>query len=141
MNPTYGHVCRGTTGHAEAIQLTYDPAVVSFPELLEVFWRSHDPTTKDRQGNDVGSAVPVGGLLPHRPAAAAGRTLQAKDRRGRCLPGPARDRGDGVQRLLPGRTGAPELLPGELRQGYCRAVIRPKLDKLKDVFAGRLKGE
>ena len=53
-NPTYEQVCAGTTGHAEAVQVTFDPAVISFPELLEVFWRTHNPTTRNRQGPDVG---------------------------------------------------------------------------------------
>src|SRR5262249_26966486 len=52
-NPSYEAVCTGRTGHAEVVQVTYDPKVISYPELLEVFWRSHDPTTKDRQGNDT----------------------------------------------------------------------------------------
>ena len=54
-NPTYQQISTGTTGHAESIQVTYDPAVVSFEDLLEVFWQTHDPTTQDRQGNDVGT--------------------------------------------------------------------------------------
>jgi len=53
-NPTYEQVCSGTTGHAEAIQLTFDPKVISFEKLLEVFFKLHDPTTMNRQGNDVG---------------------------------------------------------------------------------------
>src|SRR5262245_17328066 len=52
--PTYRQICTGKTGHAEAIQITYDPAVITYEELLEVFWKTHDPTTRDRQGNDVG---------------------------------------------------------------------------------------
>ncbi|MEZ6114821.1 MAG: peptide-methionine (S)-S-oxide reductase MsrA, partial [Pirellulaceae bacterium] len=54
-NPTYQQVCSGTTGHAEVVQVTYDPNLVSFAELLEVFWKTHDPTTLNRQGNDVGT--------------------------------------------------------------------------------------
>ena len=54
-NPNIQEVCQGTTGHAEVCQLTYDPKVVSYEELLEVFWQTHDPTTLNRQGNDVGS--------------------------------------------------------------------------------------
>lgn len=54
-NPTYKEVCEGTTGHAEVCQITFDPSKVTFAELLEVFWRTHDPTTLNRQGNDVGT--------------------------------------------------------------------------------------
>ena len=54
-NPTYKEVCGGTTGHAEVAQITYDPAKVSFEELLDIFWQSHDPTTMNRQGNDLGT--------------------------------------------------------------------------------------
>ena len=54
-NPSYKEVCKGTTGHAEVCQLSFDPAVVSYKELLEVFWQTHDPTTLNRQGNDVGT--------------------------------------------------------------------------------------
>jgi len=54
-NPTYKQVCSGTTGHAECLQIEYDPSVISFEELLEVFWKTHDPTTLNRQGNDVGT--------------------------------------------------------------------------------------
>ncbi len=53
-NPTYEQVCDKTTGHAEVVQVKFDPAVISFGELLEVFWKTHDPTTLNRQGNDVG---------------------------------------------------------------------------------------
>ena len=54
-NPTYQQICTGTTGHAEIIQITFDPAVIAFEDLLEVFWRTHDPTTLNRQGADVGT--------------------------------------------------------------------------------------
>lgn len=53
-DPTYGDVCKGTTGHAETLQLKYDPALISYEKLLEVFWNKHDPTTKNRQGPDIG---------------------------------------------------------------------------------------
>jgi peptide-methionine (S)-S-oxide reductase len=54
-NPTYESVCSGTTGHAEVIQITFDPAVITYSEMLEIFWKTHDPTTLNRQGNDVGT--------------------------------------------------------------------------------------
>jgi len=55
VNPTYKQVCSGTTGHAEAVQIQYDPAVVSYVQLLDTFWNKHNPTTPNRQGNDVGT--------------------------------------------------------------------------------------
>ena len=54
-NPTYDNVCRNTTGHAEVVQVSYDPAQVTYEQLLDVFWKIHDPTTRNRQGSDVGS--------------------------------------------------------------------------------------
>ena len=54
-NPTYEQVCSGTTGHAEVVQIVFDPTVISFEEILFIFWRTHDPTTLNRQGNDVGT--------------------------------------------------------------------------------------
>ena len=54
-NPTYEEICTGMTGHAEVAQITFDPATISFDELLNMFWKSHDPTTRNRQGNDVGT--------------------------------------------------------------------------------------
>jgi len=54
-NPTYEHVCGGNTGHAETVQVTYNPSVISYEQLLQVFWDNHDPTTKDRQGPDIGN--------------------------------------------------------------------------------------
>lgn len=55
VNPTYKDVCTGTTGHAEVVEVTYDPARVTYQQLLDAFWKMHDPTTRDRQGPDVGS--------------------------------------------------------------------------------------
>jgi peptide-methionine (S)-S-oxide reductase len=58
VDPSYKEVCTGTTGHAECIQIIFDPAKISFDELLEVFWQTHDPTTLNRQGNDEGTSIP-----------------------------------------------------------------------------------
>ncbi len=74
-NPSYEAVCTGTTGHAEVIQVTFDPSVVSYETLLEVFWRTHDPTTLNRKGQ-ITKRVPLPGrVLPQRRTAANGRSL------------------------------------------------------------------
>jgi peptide-methionine (S)-S-oxide reductase len=83
-NPTYKDVCTGTTGHAEVVQVEYDPAAVSYEDLLNVFWTNHDPTTLNRQGPDVGIQY-RSAIFFHTPEqeAAAKASKQALDREGR----------------------------------------------------------
>ena len=140
-NPTYQQVCTGTTGHAESIQVTYDPAVVSYEELLEVFWQTHDPTTQDRQGNDVGtqyrSVIFYHTDTQQRLAAEYKKKL---DNSG-AFDAPI------VTKIVP----FTEFFSAEdyhqnyynqnSRQPYCRVVIGPKLAKLKKVFQSKLKAE
>jgi peptide-methionine (S)-S-oxide reductase len=138
-NPTYKQVCTGRTGHAEVVQITYDPAKISYAELLEVFWGTHDPTTRNRQGNDVGpqyrSAVFYHGDEQRKLAEHYKRKL---DESGAF-------RAPIVTEIVPFR----EFFPAEnyhqdyyelnSRQPYCKLVIRPKVEKLKKVFGDKLK--
>ena len=138
-NPTYKEVCSGTTGHAEVVQITYDPKVLSFATLLEAFWRTHDPTTLNRQGNDVGTQY-RSAVFYHTPRQKELAELyKAKLDEAKVFPRPI------VTEIVP----AAEFYPAEdyhqnffndnPGQPYCRAVIPPKLDKLKKVFADKLR--
>ena len=129
-NPTYAQVCDGDTGHAEAIQITFDPNRVSYDALIALFWKAHDPTQLNRQGADVGTQY-RSAIFTHSPAqlAAAQSALEAENRSGRH-PRPI------VTQIVP----ATQFYPAEpYHQNYyatnrdapyCRAVIRPKLEKL-----------
>jgi peptide-methionine (S)-S-oxide reductase len=136
-NPTYQRVCSGRTGHAEVVQVEFDPDVVSYADILDVLWAIHDPTTPNQQGHDVGTQY-RSIILTHddaqRVAAEASR--------------------DAVQSLWP-RPVVTEIVPLEVfhpaeeyhqdyyarnpDQGYCQAVINPKLAKLRQRFAARLR--
>lgn len=138
-NPGYREVCSGTTGHAEAVQIRFDPATISFAELLEVFWRSHDPTTPDRQGADVGTQY-RSAIFCHdreqlrvaeqsrREADAAG--LWADPIVTEILP---------FTNFYPAETYHQDYYRSNPSHMYCRMVIDPKLAKLRRDFAARLK--
>ena len=138
-NPTYKEVCSGTTGHAEAIRVTYDPSVLSYGDLLDVFMGTHDPTQLNRQGNDIGtqyrSAIfPLGDAQRAEAEAAIARANE--DHGGRVvttIEGPAE--------WYPAEDYHQEYWEGEgQRNPYCLAVIPPKLAKLRKSFAAKAKG-
>jgi len=138
-NPTYRQVCTGETGHAEVIQITYDPALISYEELLEVFWQTHDPTTLNRQGPDKGtqyrSAIFYHSDKQKELAEKYKKKLDAAGVFARPI----------VTEIVP----FTEFYRAEAyhqnyfnlnsEQPYCRAMITPKLEKLKKVFHDKLK--
>ena len=138
-HPTYQQVCRGTTGHAEVVQMTYDPAIISYQELLDVFWRTHDPTTLNRQGADVGTQYrSVIFYHTDEQKTIAEQSKQEVEASG-PWPNPI------VTEIVPYET----FYPAEIYhcnyyhlnpdQPYCRVVIDPKLQKLKATFQHKLK--
>jgi peptide-methionine (S)-S-oxide reductase len=138
-DPTYKSVCSGTTGHAEAIRVTFDPDVLSYGDLLDVFMATHDPTQLNRQGNDVGtqyrSAIfPLDGAQRSEAEAAIARWNA--EHRGQAavttIEGPAT--------WYPAEDYHQEYWSGEgQRNPYCLAVIPPKLQKLRRSFAEKVK--
>jgi peptide-methionine (S)-S-oxide reductase len=138
-NPTYEQVCSGRTGHAEVIQVVFDPTVVTFPELLEVFWRSHDPTTQDRQGNDAGSQY-RSAIFTHsdQQRESAERYRQKLDE-AHVFSNPIVTEIVPFSIFYPAEAYHQNYYAEHARQGYCRTVIGPKLDKLRAVFKDKLK--
>ncbi|HEX8531167.1 MAG TPA: peptide-methionine (S)-S-oxide reductase MsrA [Cytophagales bacterium] len=138
-NPTYRQVSAGTTGHAEVIQLTYDPKVVTFPELLEVFWQTHDPTTLNRQGADVGTQY-RSAVFYHTP-----EQKELAEKYKKELDAAGAFNGPIVTEIVPaGKFYRAEDYHQNYynlnsSQPYCSYVITPKLDKLKKVFKDKLK--
>jgi peptide-methionine (S)-S-oxide reductase len=138
-NPTYRQVSTGTTGHAEAIQVTYDPAVVSYEELLEVFWQTHDPTTQDRQGNDSGpqyrSAIFYNSNAQKQLAEEYKKKLDASG----AFDGPIITQIVPFTEFFRAEEYHQNYYNANSQQPYCRVVIGPKLAKLKKVFQDKLK--
>ena len=139
INPTYKEVCNGTTGHAEAIQITFDPQIISYRELLDVFFYTHDPTTLNRQGADVGTQ--------YRSAIFYHNESQKKD-------------AENIIKQLETESVYDDKIVTEItqfdvyylaedyhkdyynnnkNQGYCRAVINPKLDKFVKKYQSKIK--
>jgi peptide-methionine (S)-S-oxide reductase len=140
-NPSYEAVCTGRTGHAEVVQVTFDPKVISYPELLEVFWRSHDPTTQDRQGRDTGPQY-RSVIFYHTE-----RQKQLAELYKRKIDAAQVYRAPLVTEIAPyteffvAEEDHQNFYASNPSQGYCRAVIGPKVEKLRKVFAEKLKTE
>ena len=138
-NPTYEEVCSGTTGHAEAIRIAFDPDAISYGDLLDVFFATHDPTTLNRQGNDVGTQY-RSAIFPHSPEQEA-EARAAIARASADWPDPIVTTieplsiwypAEGYHQTYWERVGE--------RNPYCMAIIPPKLQKLRRKFGERLKG-
>jgi peptide-methionine (S)-S-oxide reductase len=137
-DPTYKQVCRGDTGHAEAIRVTFDSDQVSYGELLEMFFATHDPTQLNRQGNDVGTQY-RSAIFPHSPDQRA-EAQAAIARAAENWPAPIVTTIEPLAEWYPAEDYHQEYWEGEgQRNPYCIAVIPPKLAKLRKSFASRSK--
>ncbi len=138
--PTYKEVCGGDTGHAEVIQITYDPAVVSYDELLAVFFSMHDPTTVDRQGADVGSQYRSIILTHGDGQQAAARALIARLTEEKVFDRPVVTTVEPLAVFFPAEEYHQDYYRRNPSQGYCQAVIAPKMAKFRQQHAQQLKG-
>ena len=137
-DPSYKQVCGGDTGHAEAVRLTYDPAVVSYAEILDMFMGTHDPTQLNRQGNDIGTQYrsAIFPLDEGQRAEAEAAIARANAERG----GKVVTTIEGPSTWYPAEDYHQEYWEGEgQRNPYCLAVIPPKLAKLRKSFQAKVK--
>lgn len=137
-NPTYREVCSGTTGYAEVARIHYDPSVISFEELLEVLWTTHDPTTLNRQGADAGTQYRSAIFYHNEEQKKAAEESKAKV-------APSIWNKEIVTEIVPASTFYPaeayhqDYYANNANAGYCQIVINPKIEKLRIKFKDKLK--
>ena len=138
-NPTYKEVCTGTTGHAEAIQITYDPSVISYREILDVFFYTHDPTTLNRQGADVGTQYRSAIFYHNKEQEADAKTIIAQLTAEGVYADPIVTEVSPIGVYYKAEDYHMNYYNNNKNQGYCRAVINPKLDKFMKKYASKTK--
>ena len=136
-SPSYRQVCTGTTGHAEVVKIDFDPAVITYRELLDVFFAIHDPTTPDRQGNDRGpqyrSAIFATSEAQRQAALAMIAELEAEQ----VFAGPIVTTVEAAPAFWPAEVEHHDYFARNGEQPYCQMVVAPKLAKFRARFAGR----
>jgi len=138
-SPSYQQVCTGATGHAEVVQITFDPAIITFRDILDVFFTIHDPTTPNRQGADVGTQY-RSAIFYHtdEQRAVAEQTIAELDAAG-VWDAPIVTEVTPLTAFYPAEDYHQEYYARNPNQGYCRMVIAPKVAKLRQHFLERLK--
>jgi peptide-methionine (S)-S-oxide reductase len=137
-NPTYRQVCSGTTGHAEVVQITFDPAVISYRDLLGVFFTIHDPTTLNRQGADVGTQYRSAIFYHSAEQRAAAEEVIAELTREGVWDAPIVTEVVEAPKYFPGEAYHQDYYAQNSDQGYCQVVIAPKVAKVRKKYLDRL---
>lgn len=138
-NPTYEQVCSGSTGHAEVVQITFDPQVITFRDLLDVFFTIHDPTTLNRQGADVGTQY-RSAIFYHTPEQqATAKAVISELEAARLWPDPIVTEVKPFERFYPAEAYHQDYFARNPYQPYCRAVVAPKVAKARQRFLDKLK--
>ncbi len=138
-NPAYREVCNGTTGHAEVAQITFDPAVITFDEILEVFWQTHDPTTLNRQGNDVGTQYRSAVFYHSDSQKDKAEFYKEELNKSGAFRDPIVTEIVPLSNYYPAEDYHQNYYNDNSSQPYCAYVIKPKVDKVRKVFADKLK--
>ena len=138
-NPTYREVCTGATGHAEVIQISFDTTKVSFAELLKIFFTMHDPTTLNRQGNDVGTQYRSAVLYHSEEQKNAAEEIISALNKAHAYPSPIVTEVTKFDVFYKAEDYHQNYYNENSGEGYCRYVIQPKVEKFEKVFKDRLK--
>ena len=129
-NPTYKEICTWMTGHAEVAQVTYDSKIITFNELLDMFWKSHDPTTRNRQGNDIGTQYRSAIFYHNDKQKLLAEESKLKVDNSRIFTNPIVTEITKLDKFWPAEDYHNNYYANNMDQPYCRIVIKPKLDKL-----------
>jgi peptide-methionine (S)-S-oxide reductase len=138
-NPTYKEVCDGTTGHAECTQITFDSSIVSYDELLEIFWKTHDPTTLNRQGNDSGTQYRSVIFYHNEEQKQKAEFYKNKITEEKIWDKPIVTEITKFEKFYPAEDYHQEYYDNNPNQGYCAYVITPKVEKFEKIFKDKLK--
>jgi len=139
LNPTYKQVCSGTTGHAEVCNITYDPSIISFDELLAAFWTCHDPTTLNRQGNDVGTQYRSVIFYHNEEQKQKSEDYKKKLNNEKAWPNPVVTEISAFTKFYKAEDYHQNYYNENGEAPYCHFVIQPKVEKFKKVFQDKLK--
>jgi peptide-methionine (S)-S-oxide reductase len=138
-DPTYEAVCSGRTGHAEVVQVTYDPAEITYRDLLEVFFSLHDPTTTDRQGADVGTQYRSVVFTHDEAQAETARAVVTELDASGMFPAPIVTQVEPLERFWPAEPYHQDYFAQNPGQGYCRVVVAPKVATFRAKWQERLR--
>ena len=138
-NPSYDDICTGTTGHAEVTELTYDPAKIKYEELLEVFWKTHDPTTLNRQGGDIGTQYRSVIFYHTAEQKAVAEKYKKELNAAKAFPNPIVTAIDKASTFYIAENYHQDYFRRNGNAPYCKAVILPKMEKLEKLFKSKLK--
>ena len=138
-NPSYKEVCTGNTGHAEVVQVTFDPKKVSFDTILEIFWKTHDPTTLNRQGGDAGTQYRSGVFYSNESQKVAAQSWLKKLNDEHVFPNPIVTEITALSNYSKAEDYHQDYYDLNGHNPYCQVVIKPKMDKLQKTFKDKLK--
>lgn len=140
-NPRYKEVCSGTTGHAEVVRVQFDPAAIAYADLLRVFFATHDPTTRDRQGNDVGPQYRSIILAADDAQKQTALAVRAEIAAAGLYPNPIVTEIVELAEFWPAEDEHDDYFAQNPWSGYCQAVVAPKVVKFRKAFAEKLKAQ